>query len=479
MSEAAPDRRVRGGLAAAFARLRADLEREQIRPSSATFRDPAIEDAYREYLVDAEGPGLKVMSLAAVLIWHAFVFLDLTTISENLAGVLILRCLVVGPMMVLIAVAIWSGWFKRSFGLLAAAAMFVSSLGIVAMIGMMPGEGAPPYIIGILVIFAYGSFFSRIRFPLAAAVYLTVTAIYVAMMAIVGEFGRVNVISGVAFMASICGMAVLTHYFQEVRARQIWLRNRQRAQDAAYIEELLIEATAADRSKLNFISVLSHELRTPLHQIIGFSEVIKSELDESGGARPAQFAEDIRNSAHDLLTQIGKMLRFADMTAGRISYDPERIEVSDLVEAAMTPHRAAAAGKALVIDYGELAPARVCADHHHTCYAIGQIIDNAVKASLHGGRIVISGVSSGEAYELEIRDFGKGMTEAEISAALEPFAQNEQVRARTFNGLGLGLTLARKILSDQKMGLKLASAGDGGLRVTIILPLAPAVQRAA
>lgn len=479
MPELRPARSEGGGLAAAFERLRADLTRERIRPSSATFEDAALEGAYREYLVEAESPTLKIMSLAAVLIWHAFVVLDLTTISVNLAGVLIVRCFIVGPLMIFIAWAIWSGRCKRRFGEFAAAAMFVSSLGIVAMIGMMPGEGAPPYIIGILVIFTYGSFFSRIRFPLAASVYLSVTAVYFAMIALAGTFARADAIAGVAFMASICAMAVLTHFFQEIRSRQIWLRNRQRAQDAAYIEELLIEATAADQSKLNFISMLSHELRTPLHQIIGFSEIIKVEGADRAGEQSARFAEDIRSSAHDLLTQIGKMLRFADTTAGRISYDPERLEVVELVDAALTPYRSAAAGKSVVFDVNDVASARILADHHHTCYALGQIIDNAVKASPRGGRVVISGVPSDGAYELEIRDFGKGMTAREIAAAFEPFAQNEQVRTRTFNGLGLGLTLARKIFTDQGIALRLASAEDGGLRATVRLPLASAGRRAA
>jgi signal transduction histidine kinase len=479
MPDVHPARPQGGGLAAAFERLRADLRRERIDARSAAFEDGGLEAEFQRQLVDAEGPALKIMSLAAVLIWHAFIFLDLTTITQNLAGVLAIRCLVVGPMMILIAFAIWSGRCKQWFGELAAAAMFVSALGIVAMIGLMPGDGAPPYLIGVLVIFAYGSFFSRIGFPLAAAVYLTVTSIYVAMVTLTGDFRSVDVVSGVAFMASICGMAVLTHYFQEIRARQIWLRNRQRAQDAAYIEELLIEATAADQSKLNFISMLSHELRTPLHQIIGFSEIIRGDPGEAAGGQATRFAEDIRSSAHDLLAQIGKMLRFADTTAGRISYDPERINVFELLDAALKPYRAAAAAKAVVVGVEDVAPARVFADHHHTCFAIGQIIDNALKASPRDGRVIISGASIGEAYELEIRDFGAGMSETEIAAAFEPFAQNEKLRTRSFNGLGLGLTLARKIFSDQGIELRLAAAEGGGLRATMRLPLACAAKSAA
>lgn len=468
-----------GGPAAAFERFRSDLARERIRLASATFEDEALERTYRGHFVDAERHALRIMSLAAVAIWYAFIFLDLTTITENLAAILVLRCLVVGPIMIVIACVIWSGRFKAYFDQLAATAMFVSAIGIVGMIGLMSGAGSPPYLIGVLTIFAYGSFFSRIRFSLAAAVYFSVTAAYVAMMTMSGKFTRIEVISGVAFMTCISAMAVLTHYFQEIRARQIWLRNRQRAQDAAYIEELLIEATAADQSKINFISMLSHELRTPLHQIIGFSEIIRCGSAQEPGEDSGRFADDIKSSAHDLLAQIAKMMRFADTTAGRIAYDPERIDVVELLDAALTPYRAAAAAKSVVIDAADVSPARVLVDHHHTCYAVGQIIDNAVKASNRSGRVVVSGLIVEDAYELEIRDFGKGMSEKEIVAAFEPFTQNEQVRTRTFNGLGLGLTLARKIFTDQKIGLKLAAATGGGLRATIRLPLACAARNAA
>lgn len=452
-------------------RFRTELAREDLRFWSASFSVRQLESEYQDYLVQAELPKIRLIGIAGVVVWYLFGILDALTIQGNLAEILAIRCLISGPIVVALAAMLLMDRFKYAAGQIIAAGMLVFSLAILWMIGLMPTVGAPPYIIGILVVFAYSSCFNRISFPLAAAIYTGTTIIYSLMLVFAGKFTRVDIISGIFFMQNIATIAVLTHYAQEIRSRQIWRRNRQRALDAAYIEELLIEATAADQSKINFISVLSHELRTPLHQIIGFSEVVKQRLDGAPKNDTQGFVEDIRGSAQELLSRIAKMLRYADATAGKIKYEAERVSVQDLVETVLTQAHDKAEKQGVSFDTSGLADADAYIDHPHTSYAIGHIVENAVKASSAGGRIVLKGGVEGESYALEIQDFGVGMDAEQIKAAFEPFSQVEQVRTRSRDGLGLGLTLARKIFQDQKAELSISSVKGKGTTVTIRLPL--------
>jgi len=454
-------------------RFRAELARDELRLWSASFSDRDLEAAYQRHLVNVELPKIRLIALAGVIVWYSFGILDWLTISQNLGDILILRCLISGPVGIILTAMLWTERFKQAYGAITAAAMLLFSFAILAMIAMMPTVGAPPYIIGVLVIFAYSSCFNRISFPLAATFYVVTSISYASLLVFTGKFTRVDIIAGIFFMQSITSIAVLTHYAQELRSRQIWRRNRQRALDAAYIEELLIEATAADQSKINFISILSHELRTPLHQIIGFAEIVQSRVGGEGPVNVGGFVDDIRGSAHELLSRIGKMLRYADATAGKIKYEVEDVSSADLIETVLVQMRDKAAKRGVTLDASAVEDAPVLIDHHHTSYAVGHIVENAIKASGKGSSVVIKGrLEADGVYVIEVVDVGVGMTADQIKAAFEPFAQIEQVRTRSRDGLGLGLTLARKIFQDQKAGLSIASVKDQGTTVTIRLPLA-------
>ncbi len=460
-------------------RFRAELARDELRFWSASFSDRQLEAAYHRHLVNVELPKIRLIAVAGVIVWYSFGILDSLTISQNLGEILILRGLISGPVGIILTAMLWTERFKHAYGTTVAAAMLLFSFAILAMIAMMPTVGAPPYIIGVLVIFAYSSCFNRISFPLAASFYVATSLAYASLLVFAGKFSRVDIIAGIFFMQSITSIAVLTHYAQELRSRQIWRRNRQRALDAAYIEELLIEATAADQSKINFISILSHELRTPLHQIIGFAEIVQSRVGEEGGVNVGGFVDDIRGSAHELLARIGKMLRYADATAGKIKYEIEDISAADLVETVLVQMRDKAAKRGVALDASGVVDAPVLVDHHHTSYAVGHIVENAIKASPSRTTVALTGRPKGGGYVLEVVDEGAGMNPDQMKAAFEPFAQIEQVRTRSRDGLGLGLTLARKIFQDQKAELSIASVKEKGTVVTIRLPLAPAPEDAA
>ena len=99
----------------------------------------------------------------------------------------------------------------------------------------------------------------------------------------------------------------------------------------------------------------------------------------------------------------------------------------------------------------------------HTCYAINNLIENAINASASGTTLHISGQRLDDgAYELAIRDEGRGMSPEQVEKAMKPFTQNESALVRSREGLGLGLTLAKHIFEDQNATIRLASDGHSG-----------------
>ena len=462
-------------------KFRAELARDELNMATASFADRGLEAEYKAHLYGASFPALRVFCAGGPIFWFLFGVLDFLTIRENLEAVSTIRWLIAGPIAIALVLALFTRSLQRYYEWIITLGMANFCFGMIAIIALLPAQGSPPYIIGMLVTFAYASCFLRIRFLLGAAVYAASTLAYCVMLLSLDKFSYVDVVSGYFCVITIATVAIVTHYAQEIRSRQIWRRNRQRALDAAYIEELLIEATAADQSKLNFISILSHELRTPLHQIIGFSEIVMQRFADGETEKSDEFLSDIRTSAHELLARIAKMLRYADATAGKIKYEFERVSSRELSETLLIQAKALAAARHVEIDDSGVEAAEMWIDHPHTSYGLGHLIENAVKASASGSTVILRGrVEADGGYTIEVEDKGVGMTSEQIKAAFEPFSQVQQVRTRSLDGIGLGLTLARKIIQDQGAALSISSARGEGTTATIrFAPPPPKPERTA
>lgn len=448
--------------------LQRTLERDGLHGWTAQFKNRDVEKRYTKHLVEKTLPSERIFWWAVIVAYFAYAILDVLTISENLDTVLVIRA-ASGLLMMSLVPLSYINKVKPHYGWLSASAIVITAFAIIYMISIIPAEGSPPYIIGVLVVFIASSCIMRIPFRVAAGAYLSSSLFYVVVLNVNPSFPPVEVISGHFFMLSIALVAIVTNYTQEIRSRMIWLRDEQRQRDAETIEKLLIEATAADQSKINFLSMMSHELRTPLHQIIGYTEVVtnacKAANDEGDNVR---HLNEIHGSAHVLLSRIQKMLRFADATAGKMKYELADTPVGELVDVSVEQMRGGLEKKSIKVDISALEDENVAIDIVHTCYALNNILENAITASPQNGTIWIGGAKTPDGgYDLTVRDEGPGMTPEQIAQAMKPFTQGERALARSREGMGLGLTLANRIFKDQNAVIKLAAGENGGVCVTI------------
>ncbi|MBL4619084.1 MAG: HAMP domain-containing histidine kinase [Marinicaulis sp.] len=467
----------RGFTSSVYRALFGDFPRDQVIWPLARFADRKIEQDYLNYLVKNDLPKERLVNYLGVFLYVAFGILDVITFDEQLPEVLALRLGLCAPIGLILTSLSYMDRFKPHFQYLTAGVLLTGSGSIVIMIGMMPPEGAPPYIIGILTVFIVYSCLQRLSFPIAASIYLLVSVAYSITVVFISPKAGAEIAAGHFFMVTITFTALVTSFIQEVRSRIDFYRRRQREIDASFIEKLLIEATAADRAKNSFLSVLSHELRTPLHQIVGFSEVVKNQIANDPKADPTTYLDDIHTSARGLLGSISKMLRYADATAGKMSYDLTDCSAEYLVEIIVDQARAKAEAALVRLVVGDLQSATLQIDHLHTAYALGQLIENSIAASPPGGTIEFSGECDGNGgYTLKIIDQGCGMSAEQINAAFTPFMQAEEFKTRTMEGVGLGLSLSKKILDDQHTELSLESSVGAGTTAIIRFPLKETVS---
>lgn len=449
-------------------RFRALLERDGISWFTAKFLNRDTEKRFKDYLVAQVLPTERLIWALVIFTFFFYGLLDYLAVREHFIHFWIVRLIAGGAILFLVPLS-FAGPFKKNFGWLSAAAILISSLSIIYMIAVMRSDEPPPYILGVLVVFIATSCIMRIPFILASTIYTLSSLAYVGVLIWGPANSQPAVSAGLFFMISITTVAIVTIYLQEIRARAIWLREEQQKEDAQTIEDLLIEATAADRSKLNFLSIMSHELRTPLHQIIGYAQIAdmamqkeKSYHDNSDSIR------QIEGAADHLLAKIKKMLRYADTVAGKIKYEPSLTSIIDIVDATHEQMRQHAEARGIRINVQDVPDANIFVDIFHTSYALNNLVENAINATPDCGVVDITGVKGPDGvYNLKVSDKGPGMSPDKIQRALKPFAQTEDALNRSNEGVGLGLTIAKRMLEDQHAFLKISSTVGQGTTVVV------------
>ncbi len=244
--------------------------------------------------------------------------------------------------------------------------------------------------------------------------------------------------------------------------------------------EAFERAEAASRTKSEFLAAVSHELRTPLNAVIGFAEVLQGELYGSlGDARYRNHAADILGGGRQLLDMVNGVLEFAQIEAGGLQLDEAEISPRSLVEPCLKALADKIGGRDLgvVSSVGPLLP-RLVVDRMQMRRVLSHLLSNAVKFTPDGGRIsvAVEEVADGGML-LAVTDTGIGIAADDLRRAFEPFAQLDGALSRRYDGLGLGLPLARAIVEAHGGRLLLDPAAGGGTQARILLP-AGRVQRA-
>ena len=247
--------------------------------------------------------------------------------------------------------------------------------------------------------------------------------------------------------------------------------DRQRVMDELRKAKDLAEQ--ANRTKSEFLAAVSHELRTPLNAVIGFSEVIKSGmLGDEAGPRCIDYATHIHDSAGNLLRVINDILDLSKAESGQMTLSEDHCRITDIVAAvcrAMQPQ--ADAAKVAVVPILPAYMPHLYGDRRRLQQAIENILSNAVKFSPAGGRVEIATrIDDEAAIVVTVKDTGIGMTAEQITMALEPFRQVDGRLSRRYDGIGLGLPLAKRLVELHGGSVTIDSTPSAGTCVVLRLP---------
>ena len=226
-------------------------------------------------------------------------------------------------------------------------------------------------------------------------------------------------------------------------------------------------------AKSAFLASMSHELRTPLNSIIGFSEIIESELfGPIGMPRYVEYAGHIRASGQHLLDIIGDILDLSKIESGHAELEESDFRLEPLVESAVLLVHERAARLGLAIDVSLPVPVPgLHGDERAVKQMLLNLLSNSVKFTPPGGTISISATRrENGALALSVADTGIGIDEKDRKRVLEPFNQIQAVETRSHGGSGLGLSLVKAMIELHGGHLEMDSAVGTGTTVTLVFP---------
>jgi len=227
------------------------------------------------------------------------------------------------------------------------------------------------------------------------------------------------------------------------------------------------------KAKQEFVANVSHELRTPLNMIIGFSSTMLASPNVYGKLPPKLLADlqvILRNSTH-LSELIDDVLDLSQINADRMALSKEQVNLSSLVEAAVTAVRPLFESKKLSLEV-EIAPDLpiVLCDPTRIREVLLNLISNAGRFTEQGG-VTVRVRASQDEVEVSVVDTGPGIPLESQKRLFEPFQQADGSIRRKYGGTGLGLSISKAFVELHNGRMWVESAPGSGTTFYFSLPL--------
>jgi signal transduction histidine kinase len=246
----------------------------------------------------------------------------------------------------------------------------------------------------------------------------------------------------------------------------------ERRRTEQHILQLAEKLREADRRKDEFLATLAHELRNPLAPISSALALLNNERE---GPAAARSLEVIDRQVRQLVRLVDDLLDVSRITHGRIELRRNRTLLAPLLATAMetTLPQMESMAHRLKLDV-PTEPIYINGDAQRLTQVFGNLLNNACKYTSAGGSIELSAHVDADVVEVSVRDNGIGIPPDRLDGIFDLFVQVETSLERAQGGLGIGLTLVRRLVDMHGGEIRASSEGLGcGARFDVRLPLAP------
>lgn len=263
----------------------------------------------------------------------------------------------------------------------------------------------------------------------------------------------------------------LNGYHQDITEIMVTRKKQEQA-----IMDLLERVRRANSAKSEFLSRMSHDLRTPINGILGMLSILEKTPDDPELRRDCR--KKIRVSTEHLLSLVNDVLQVSKLESGRSDEVEEPFDLHDILEDCITVLSAQTAEQEirLELEEVELQHSRLIGNPLHVEQILMNIIDNAIKYNRPKGSVFVqakeidyqNGIAK---YLFVVEDTGIGIGKEFKKHIFEPFTQEHQGARTHYNGVGLGMSIVKKLVEQMEGSIEIDSEIGRGSKVQVTLPI--------
>jgi signal transduction histidine kinase len=242
---------------------------------------------------------------------------------------------------------------------------------------------------------------------------------------------------------------------------------------AAEIEAAFRRQRESERARVDLIAAVSHDLRTPLASLRAMAEALHDGVvDDPDSVR--RYLRAIQGDIQRLSALIDDLFELSQLDAGALRLDRQPVAIAELVAETAASMQAQAERKAIRLDcVFEGAAATVEVDPLRVHRVLANLLQNAVRHTPAGGRVVVQAYDRPGEVEVRVADTGEGISAHALPHVFEPFYRGDPARGREQGGAGLGLAIARGLVEAHGGRIWAESTAGQGATVGFTLPKAP------
>jgi signal transduction histidine kinase/CheY-like chemotaxis protein len=224
---------------------------------------------------------------------------------------------------------------------------------------------------------------------------------------------------------------------------EIEARERDLQTEAERARAACEDAEHANQAKSEFLSRMSHELRTPMNAILGFGQLL--ELDGGMNESQAEFVRHIITAGTHLLKLINEVLDISRIESGNLRISQESVCLQEVINEVTSLLQPIARERKVSIHAPSSLSHYISGDRQRFCQVLLNLVSNAVKYNVEGGRVWIEVSGSAESLSVRVKDTGRGIPEDKARDMFTPFARLGAEQTG-IEGTGLGLALSKRLM---------------------------------
>jgi len=293
------------------------------------------------------------------------------------------------------------------------------------------------------------------------------------------------IIASKMFMVPLEKFAIVSHELEhgDYKARVSWgsddeIGDLSRIFDRAIarLERVERERLQLDHAKTEFMSITSHELRSPMTPMKAQLEMLLAGYFGKLGAKQKESLELVLRNTNRLDRIILDLLEISRIEAARLRFNFERTSIAKVVQAVADEMHGFMPGKKVKLEVHVQKIPEIQADAARVSQVLRNLVNNAIKFSKKGGKVIVSARAEKNEIVFSVQDFGAGIGKQSQLRIFEPFFQEQSVFSRSFGGTGLGLAICRGIVEAQNGRIWFESEQGKGTAFHFTLPLTPVTE---